>query len=165
MKHFCILIVLSVLNVTAFSQVSHCSDLYKTIKEKDSLLFEIGFNTCDISQFENLLSERFEFFHDQGGITATKSDFIVSIRDGLCKMDYKAKRVLDKKSMEVYPLYNNGVLYGGIQTADHTFYAIEGNKPEYITSIAKFTHVWILENNEWRLVKGLSYDHRTQNKN
>lgn len=161
MKQLYFSLILTFLTITTYSQLPHSSDLYKTIKEKDSLLFEIGFNTCDISQFENLLSEKFEFFHDKGGITATKSDFIVSIRDGLCKMNYKAKRVLDKKSMEVYPLYNNGVLYGAIQTADHTFYAIENNKPEYITSFAKFTHVWVLENNEWRLIKGLSYDHRT----
>ena len=36
-----------------FSQEAKNSALYKTIMSKDSLLFDIGFNTCDIKQFEN----------------------------------------------------------------------------------------------------------------
>jgi hypothetical protein len=44
-------------NLTTFGQVDKTSALYKTIKEKDSLLFNLGFNNCDIKQFENLVSE------------------------------------------------------------------------------------------------------------
>ena len=39
-----------------------------TIMSRDSLLFNIGFNTCDVSQFENLLSNNFEFYHDKDSI-------------------------------------------------------------------------------------------------
>ena len=62
------------LTISWFSsaQVESSSVLYKTILEKDSLLFNIGFNTCDISQFEKLLSENFEFFHDKSGISDRK---------------------------------------------------------------------------------------------
>ena len=158
-KHF-ILIFLLLFTILANAQVEKSSELYKTIKEKDSLLFNIGFNNCDIIQFKKLVSNNFEFYHDQGGITKSKSEFIQSIENGLCKLDYKPKRVIDEKSLDIFPLNNNGVLYGAIQTGTHSFYAIKKNKEEYLTSVAKYTHLWILENGTWKLSKGLSYDHK-----
>jgi CubicO group peptidase (beta-lactamase class C family) len=162
-KHF-ILIPLLLLTILANAQVGKSSELYKTIKEKDSLLFNIGFNNCDITQFKKLVSDNFEFYHDQGGITNSKSEFIQSIENGLCRLDYKPKRVLDIKSLEIFPLKKNGVLYGAIETGIHSFYAIEKKQEEYLTSIAKFTHLWILENGNWNLNKGLSYDHKDVDK-
>lgn len=160
MKKQIIVYLLALLSITTFGQVEKDSELYKVIREKDSLLFNLGFNNCDITQFENLLSENFEFYHDQGGITSSKADFISEIKNRLCKLPYKPKRVLSEKSMEVYPLRKNGVLYGAIQTGIHDFYAVEDGKPEYHSSIARFTHLWILENGDFKLTKGLSYDHK-----
>jgi CubicO group peptidase (beta-lactamase class C family) len=142
------------------AQVEKSAELYKTIKEKDSLLFNIGFNDCDIAQFEKLVSDDFEFYHDQAGPTKSKSEFIHGIENGLCKLAYKPKRVLDEESLEVYPLMKNEEIYGAIETGIHNFYAIEENKEEYLTSIAKFTHLWTLENGNWKLSRVLSYDHK-----
>jgi hypothetical protein len=144
------------------AQVDPSLALFRELKSRDSLLFEIGFNTCDISQFENLVSEDFEFYHDQAGVTASKADFVAGIRDGLCKLSYRARRELVKGSLLVYPLKKNGVLYGALQMGKHRFFALEKDKPEYFTSIALFTHLWILENGEWKLLRGLSYDHQTK---
>ncbi len=160
MKKYFLLINLLLLTTLITAQVDKSSGLHKTIKEKDSLLFNIGFNNCDITQFKKLVSDNFEFYHDQAGITNSKSKFILGIENELCKLDYKPKRVLDKKSLEIYPLKKNGVLYGAIETGIHSFYAIEKDKEEYLTSIAKFTHLWILEKGNWKLRKGLSYDHK-----
>lgn len=154
------LLTLLVLNSMCFAQEEKSSELYITISAKDSLLFNLGFNNCDIIQFENLISENFEFYHDQSGITNSKLAFIQIIENGLCKLDYKPKRVLDKNSLEIFPLKKNGVLYGAIQNGIHKFYAIEKDNTEYLTSTAKFTHLWILENGKWKLTKGLSYDHQ-----
>ena len=74
MKKYFLLINLLLLTTFITSQVKKSSKLYKTIKEKDSLLFNIGFNTCDITQFKNLVSDNFEFYHDQAGITNSKSE-------------------------------------------------------------------------------------------
>jgi CubicO group peptidase (beta-lactamase class C family) len=145
------------------AQELHDSELYKTLQAKDSLLFNVGFNTCDISQFENLVSDNFEFYHDKGGITPNKTAFLESIKNGVCKMDYKATRQPVEGSLEVYPLYKNGVLYGAIQTGQHRFFATEKDKAPYFTSIAKFTHLWLLDNGHWKLQRGLSYDHQTVN--
>ena len=143
-----------------FSQVDRSSRLYTALQTNDSLLFTVGFNTCDISQFENLLSDSFEFYHDKAGVTSTKSAFIAGIREGLCTLPYKPRRQVVESSLEVYPLEKDGVLYGAIQMGEHHFYAVEKDKPEHLTSTAKFTHVWLLENGGWKLSRGLSYNHQ-----
>lgn len=79
-KHF-LSITLLLLSTLISAQIEQSSELYKTIKEKDSLLFNVGFNTCDISQLKNLVSENFEFYHDQSGITNSKTDFLRSIEN------------------------------------------------------------------------------------
>lgn len=160
MKITIISILLFLISINLYAQVKKSSELFKTLQNKDSLLFNVGFNTCDISQFENLVSDNFEFYHDKAGMTLSKSAFISSIKDGLCKLDYKPRRELVENSLQVYPLEKNGVLYGAIQLGTHRFYAIEKNKPEYLTDVAKFTHVWLLENGNWKLSRGLSYDHQ-----
>lgn len=143
-----------------FSQVNTPTELFSTLKAKDSLLFNVGFNTCDISQFERLVSDSFEFYHDKSGVTSSKSAFISSIKDGLCKLPYKPRRELIEGSLEVYPLEKNGVLYGAIQMGRHRFYALEKDKTEHLTGVARFTHVWLIERGSWKLSRGLSYDHQ-----
>lgn len=150
----------TLIGTKVYAQVDRSSDLYKTIVKKDSLLFNEGFNNCNIDLFKNIVSDKFEFYHDQAGVTDSKANFILGIKNGLCKLDYKARRVLDTESTKVYPLKNNGVLYGAIQNGVHTFYAKEKNKEEYITTKANFTHVWLLENEEWKFARGLSYNHK-----
>ncbi|MDA3615061.1 hypothetical protein [Polluticaenibacter yanchengensis] len=61
MKKIYFLFSVLLIRVTTFAQVDKNSDLYKTILVQDSLLFNIGLNQCDISQFEKLLSENLEF--------------------------------------------------------------------------------------------------------
>lgn len=148
-------------SVIASAQVESSSELYKTILSKDSLLFDIGFNRCDISQFESLLSENFEFFHDTDSIS-NRSQFLISVRNGLCKSPatYQSRRELVPGSTEVFPLYKKGKLYGAIQHGKHRFYENIQGRPERFASAARFTHVWILENGVWKLNKGLSYDHQ-----
>lgn len=154
------LLFLLAFSANAFGQAEKSSEIFKIIKEKDSLLFNVGFNTCDIVQFENLVSNKFEFYHDQAGITSSREAFISAVKNGLCKLTYKPRRELVENSMEVYALEENGILYGAIQNGVHNFYAKEDIKSEYLTSIAKFTHIWILENGDWKLAKGLSFDHK-----
>jgi len=154
-----------------FSQEAKSSALYKTIMSKDSLLFDIGFNTCDVKQFENLFSDELEFYHDKDGFS-NKADFLKSFKKGLCgsQETYRASRKLVAGSTEIYPLYKNGTLYAVIQTGIHQFYettAVKGEpllkKNEKLVGKAKFTHLWILENNEWKLKRALSYDHSAEN--
>lgn len=138
------------------AQIEETSELFVTLKSKDSLLFEVGFNQCDISQFEKLVAEDFEFYHDKVGIDNSKADFVASLREGLCQNgNNSTHRELVKHSLEVFPLYNNGNLYGALQRGKHRFYE----------TTARFTHLWLLEGSEWKLARVLSFDHLTPENN
>jgi hypothetical protein len=152
--------IMSFSSLLLFGQSERSSQLYRSIRSCDSLLFNVGFNTCDITQFEKLLSDNFEFYHDKAGATLSKQAFIADIKDGLCKLSYKARRQLIDSTVEVYAMQKKGVLYGAIQTGVHQFYAKEKDNTEHLTSAAKFTHIWLLENGIWKLSRGMSYDHR-----
>ena len=145
----------------AIGQVDSTSELFQQLEKKDSLLFNVGFNTCNMSQFEELVSEDFEFYHDKGGITNSKAKFILAFKEGLCKSPttYQSRRELVAGSLEVFELKNNGEVYGAIQRGKHHFFEKSTGKPETSGNIARFTHLWILENNEWKLTRSLSYDH------
>ncbi len=154
-----LIVFLFLLPFSILAQVEHTSEIFQTLKIKDSLLFSEGFNNRDIHQFEDLLSENFEFYHDEAGLTRSKETFITSVKD-FNKLSYTPRRELVENSLEVFPLEKNGSIYGAIQTGQHRFYSIEKGKPEKLTSIGRFTHVWILEQGKWKLTRVLSYDHK-----
>ena len=135
--------------------------LFKLIKEKDSLLFQIGFNKIDTAQVHHLTAMDFEFYHDEHGITDTKVDFINNI-NGIRDLPFKTWRTLVEGSMEVFPLYkeNSQILYGAIQNGIHDFYQQNKGEEARKTNTARFTHVWTIENENWKLKRVLSYDHQ-----
>ncbi|WP_435522240.1 hypothetical protein [Chryseobacterium indoltheticum] len=61
--------------------------------------------------------------------------------------------------MEVFPLYNNGGLYGAIQSGEHQFFMREKNKEDVLGGQAKFTTVWTKKDSNWTMSDILSYDH------
>ncbi|MBT8289088.1 MAG: nuclear transport factor 2 family protein [Flavobacteriaceae bacterium] len=137
------------------------SALYHELKAKDSLMFELSYNQLDFSILNELATEDIEFYHDQAGATYTKTDFINGMK-GLGNLSYKARRELTEGSIRVFPMYNNGELYAAILTGEHRFFAKEPNdKPEYLTSSAKYTTLWILKQGEWKMSRIYSYDHRS----
>ena len=135
-------------------------ELFNLILEKDSLLFQIGFNQIDTSQFSGMTSTDFEFYHDEHGITESKASFISSI-NGLRELPFKTWRTLVEGSTEVFPMYNDDqVLYGAIQNGIHDFYQQNEGEEARKTNTARFTHLWILENGDWKLKRVFSYDHQ-----
>lgn len=152
------LILTIIFSANSKAQVEKNSELYKTILSKDSLLFDIGFNTCDIKQFENLLSDNLKFYHDKDGVS-DKTKFLIDLKNGICnnQANRQVKRFLVKESTEIFPLYKNGILYGAVQDGEHMF----SEKRESEAGIAKFTNVWQLENGEWKLATSFSFDHQS----
>ncbi|WJS95309.1 class A beta-lactamase-related serine hydrolase [Flavobacterium johnsoniae] len=155
----------------AISQEEKSSELYKIIMSRDSLLFNVGFNTCDISVSESLCSDQLEFYHDKNGLS-NKADFVKTMKSGLCASPstYQSRRELIDESTKIYPLYKNGVLYAALQTGIHYFYENKTNKGEpflkeneKLVGKARFSHLWVLENNVWKLKRILSYDHEPTN--
>ena len=164
MKTIKFLVLLLSIQISASAQWT-VAELTDILKAKDSLLFNIGFNKCDLVQTEKLVSNNFEFYHDKSGITPSKEKFLESLRNGLCKdpANYQSRRELIPGSLKVFPLQTNGKLYGAIQTGEHRFFETVKGQPEKPGSTAKFTHLWLLEFNEWKLARVLSYDHKMGN--
>ena len=155
------LLIIMMISALTIGQVKTDSELFLILKKNDSLLFDVGFNKCDLSSFEHLISQDLEFYHDQGGLTTNKEDFLKNVRNNICSSpDKKPIRKLKEESLEVFPLYNNGQLYGAIQKGEHSFFIKEPGKEIYPTSTAKFTHVWLLKDGRWVLKRVLSYDHK-----
>lgn len=143
------------------AQIAEDSELFSTLKENDSLLFNLDFNRCDFNQFQKFTTDDLEFYHDKGGVLNSKEEFIKAMAEGICKKDnpFKSRRELIKNSLQVYPLYNNGNLYAAIQNGSHRFFEkFEGE--EKAGSVAKFSHLWILEDNQWKIKRIYSFDHQ-----
>jgi len=151
------LIISIIFSANSKAQLDKNSELYTTILSKDSLLFNVGFNHCEIGQFENLLSENLKFFHDKDGVS-DKTKFLFDLKNGLCKSPEtrQVKRFLVKESTEIFPLYRNEILYGVIHNGEHLFYESIESQP----GIAKFSNLWMLENGKWKLATSLSYGHQ-----
>lgn len=145
----------------SFAQVDTNSELFQTLKAKDSLLFDRAFNYCEGQYLDQLISEDFEFYHDQSGFIESKQDFLNIMKDGICSPnnETKSRRELVAGTLDVFPLYNNGKLYAALQKGTHRFFEKRNNEPESEGSTALFTHLWKLENTQWKLIRVLSYNH------
>jgi hypothetical protein len=147
---------------TSNAQMEPSSELYRSVQDLDSILFINGFNNCMLQEMDPYIAKDLEFYHDQSGISTSKEEFFEAINQNICSnWDKKPIRKLVKGSMEVFPLYNNGVIYGAIQNGVHQFYIKESDKEPYLTSTAKFTHVFTMQDNLWQLKRVLSYDHNS----
>jgi len=154
-----LLLICTVLTVNA--QLPSTTPLFVELKKQDSVFFERAFNLCDIEYLEKAIHKDLLFFHDQAGMQ-TKADFLENTRKNICaNTAIKPIRKVEENSLEVFPLYKDGKLYGAIQTGIHNFYLREAGKKDTLTSKAKFVHVWLLEDEHWLLKEVLSFDHHS----
>lgn len=169
-RHLVFLIVLLCSFLFSRAQEVEQSTLHEILQQKDSLLFDAAFNQCDTDTMEALFTEDFEFYHDKGGATFGREAFLTPARERCAGQDPNApqpsKRLLTDGSLEVYPLYHNGELYGAIQHGIHSFQFLNQDNEYQQGETAKFTHVWVLDDGHWKIKRELSYDHRSyQGKN
>jgi hypothetical protein len=149
-----------IFSLASRAQVKKDTELFRQFVALDSTFFERGFNQCDMAYLEASVAKDLRFFHDKSGFQDRKI-FLENTRKYICPTTGpKPIRKVDPESLELYPLYNNGVLYGAIQHGVHLFYLREKGKEDVWTNIAKFTSVWILENGTWKLSEVLSYHHQ-----
>jgi CubicO group peptidase (beta-lactamase class C family) len=155
------LTVFLALNVKdTFAQAANDSKLFVELKKADSLIFNEGFNKCNYAIFKKVLHNDLEFFHDQNG-TQNLEQFYKSFTNSICSNpNFKPIRKLVTETLKVFPLKNNGEIYGAIQTGEHIFYIKEPNKELYATEQGKFIHTWVLENGHWKVKRILSYEHQ-----
>ena len=160
MKTLLLLCFLSFVHL-AKAQVQKKSSLFQDLKAQDSVFFERGFNRCDLDYLKNQVKDDLRFYHDQGGFQ-DKTKFLESTANNICGSPaQKPIRKVDGESLDVFPLYSDGKIYGAIQSGIHHFYIREKDKKDLWTSTARFTHLWILEKESWKLTEVLSYDHQS----
>lgn len=161
MKQILFSVIFLILSMSkGIAQADKNSDLFIELKKQDSIFFERAFNKCDLDYLRSRLADDLKFYHDQSGFQ-DKNALIENTQNNICNnSEKKPIRKLDTNSLEVFPLYNNGVLYGAIQKGIHHFYLRENGKEDIWTSTAKFTSVWVLNNEIWILSEVLSYDHQ-----
>ena len=149
-------------NFVLNAQIDKNSDLYKILKIKDSIIFEKTFNLCELEKLDSIIAKDFEFYHDVGG-KQNREEFFKAIRNNICAKPGINKRNLVSNSLEVHQLKDNGTIYGAIQKGKHTFLQ-KTNGIFKTVGIADFTHLWILENKNWKLKRVLSYNHKPYSK-
>jgi hypothetical protein len=144
--------------------------LSDVLKEKDQQLFESIFGRCNIELIDAMIADSFEFYHDKDGITESKTAFMKQLKTGKCanqtqdsnkQSNYQAYRVLHEDSLNVFPMYNREGIYAVFQTGVHSFYEANNGGNLVRGSTAKFSHLWKLEKDQWRLTRVISYDHQT----
>ena len=133
--------------------------LEATIFFKDSL-FWTAYNNCDIPKFQEFFSNDVEFYHDKGGITNGLENLAMSMKKNLCSNEnFRLRREEVAGTVKVFPLQQSNSIYGAIISGSHEFYINEKGKKERLDGLAKFTHVWLLKDNVWKMSRILSYDH------
>lgn len=164
-KRSTLLLSFIILVLKAGAQPNTNDSLFQVLKIQDSIFFERSFNRCDLAYLDQATHPDMLFFHDQGGIQH-KAEFMEAVKNNICgNPDQKPIRIVVPGSLTVFPLYQNGQLYGVLQTGEHDFYIRENGKADRHTSHARFTHVWLLEKDHWLLREVLSYDHRPMDGN
>lgn len=144
-----LLFILLFATISLSAQVDRKSDLYKTIISKDSLLFNVGFNTCDIKQFENLLSENLKFYHDKDGIS-DKTKFLFDLKNGHCKNPEtrQVKRFLINESTEIFHFTKTELFMVQFKMENICFLKSEKAKPELL-NLLTFGN-WKTANGNWQ---------------
>lgn len=163
-RHLILLIAMLLVFFLGRSQEQESGKLYQALKEKDSILFDAAFNRCDPETMASLFTQDFEFYHDKVGATMGRDAFLAPMNQRCANWNSEnpqpAKRILIDNSLEVFPLYKNGQLYGAIQHGIHRFEFLNSENLYQKGDTAKFTHVWVLEDDHWRIKRELSYDHQ-----
>lgn len=153
---------LPALLLSVFSLAVHAGDVNNALREKarqlDEVVFEAGYNQCNIEKLGTVVADDMEFYHDQGGPLFGGQAFLGSMQKGICELDYKARRELVGE-LEVFPLYSNGELYGMISRGKHRFHAKYPGKAEYPSGEALFNMLWLLKDGEWKLARTQSFNH------
>ena len=146
--------------VPAKAQVPENSTLFKDINAMDKQLFEQGFNNCQLDVTAKITADTLEFFHDKGGMQ-NRAQFLLAMKNNVCgNPEGKPVRTLIAGSTKIFALENNGALYGAVQHGEHRFHLKGKNTAKDGYTIAKFTHVWILNKGQWQLKSAISYDHQ-----
>lgn len=151
MRHLLFILILVTVGMVSASEdpVSALSDqeLNQQILAADSVLFEDGFNACDLSIWRNKLADDLEFYDDRSGLNADINKEIASFQNK-CSAPIKITRTLLESRVS---RLNH---FGAVQIGKHEFYE-DGKR----TGDAEFIHLWELTADGWKVKRVVSFAH------
>lgn len=139
----------------------HSEKLARQLQAKDSLLFDIVFNTCDLSKLSTILASDFVFLHDKGLENSTSSqslqDFEARLKTS-CEKRAKGeapgmRREVVKNTLQTFPLNASEAIQTGVQH----FYMTAKDGKETLVEESKFSRTWRKENRTWKLSSEMDY--------
>lgn len=146
-RHILLLLAITLgMILESMAQVPEDSALYQKILALDAAYFE-AYNTCDIDGQAGLLDESLEFYHDQGGLSTSKTEILESIRENICG---KVSRSLVKGSVEVHEIKG----FGAVELGLHRFFNRE--EPDAESKPSRFITVWKQDGDHWLMHRIIS---------
>jgi hypothetical protein len=126
--------------------------LFQKVSALDTAFFG-SFNACtdpeQLKKHEALIDPRLEFYHDNGGVTWTRKDYLDKTRQNVCG---RFRRNLKPGSLNVYPIKG----FGAIEEGDQTFCEFASGK---CFGEARFMIVWRQDGDTWQATRIFSYGH------
>jgi hypothetical protein len=126
--------------------------LYQTISELDTEFFGT-FNNCEVPEqlqkHASFMDPNVEFYHDNGGVSWTRKDYIDKTRQNVCG---NFRRRLTPGTLKVYPIKG----FGAIEEGEHSFCDIKSGK---CFGAANFMFVWQQTSDGWHITRAFSYGH------
>jgi hypothetical protein len=153
----CLAVVLFIPSFSLFAQTENALDA--TIRQQDTVFWD-AYNRCDVEKMSEFFWPDIEFYHDKGGLTVGLDPFVAVLKNGLCgNPNSHLRREAIPETVKVFPLENNGAIYGAVLSGEHYFYVNDKGKPEYRDGMATFFHVWLRKEGKWKMARVVSYDH------
>jgi hypothetical protein len=147
-------------NAQSGNELEENKHLTATILHSDSLFWK-SYNECNIDENARFFTADILFYHDKGGVSKGQEALKDALKKNICgSSNQKVRREPLAGTVTVFPMRNGNKIYGAILSGEHYFYVSQDGKPEKREGLANFTHLWLLENNEWRMSYVLSYNHR-----
>ena len=131
----------------------------RTVRALDSAFWN-SYNTCDIDALNKYFTRDIEFYHDKGGQMKVIDELVATSRRNLCSDDnFRLRREAVEGTVKYFPMHSEGKTYGAILSGQHLFYILKKGKSPRLDGLARFTHLWLLTEDGWKMSRVLSYDH------
>jgi hypothetical protein len=145
--------------VLALVQLPEGAALTEAVRARDAELFAVLFERCEPERMRALVTPDIEFYHDRDGVVRSADAFVADYarfcRERQAPDAWRSRRELVAASLSVHPVPG----YGAIEDGEHLFYERRGDGPERLVGRARFTQLWQLSPDGWRLARVFSYAH------
>ncbi|HEV3326867.1 MAG TPA: nuclear transport factor 2 family protein [Puia sp.] len=131
---------------------------FTELLQKDSLLFDAAFHTCNRKELESVLTTDFAFYHDNGydnrTTVETYDQFTGGVQKNFCGLQApKMRRELIRAAVQVFRLSDKEVVQTGVQR----FYLLTAGKADQLVEESKFSRTWQKTGGGWRMARELDF--------